>query len=134
MSGVAVVRWLLANHPALTAEVPATRIFGGPAPLKTTLPAITVMHISGMPTVTVANNSTKRLHEDRVQVMVHVKDYAEKGPLLALVMAACTGRQGTTNGVDLDAIVPDLEGPDLDEPAEVIFRRSRDFKVRWRST
>ena len=134
MSGVAVVRYLLANHAALTAEVPATRILGGPAPLKTALPAISVAHISGMPRITVANDSTKRLHTDRIQVMVHAGSYAAKGPLLALVMAACTGRRGTTNGVDLDSILPDLEGPDLDEPEAFIFRRSRDFIVRWRST
>lgn len=134
MSGVAVVRHLLANNAAFVAEVPAARTFGGPIPQAAALPAVGVTLISGMPALPVANAGTKRLHTDRVQVTVHADDYAAKVTILSLAIAAIANRQGVTNGVDLDSILLDIEGPDLDDPGRKIFRRSRDFLVRWRST
>ena len=142
MSGVAVVRHLLANAAAVTAVVPAVRIVAGDLPLKTAMPAITITQISGMPRLTVAMTEAKRLHTDRVQVTVLVKGpqgtpaglgYPGIRALLALVLAACPNQRGTVNGVDVDSILPDIEGPDLADMATALYSGSRDFMVKWRS-
>ena len=60
MSGVAIVRALLAAHAAVTAAVPAVRIFAGAIPLNTPLPAISITPISGSERNTVAMNEAKQ--------------------------------------------------------------------------
>lgn len=134
MSGVAVIRHLLASHSPLTAEVPATRIMAGDLPLNTDLPAISVTQIDSMPRHTLAMTEGNPLHSDRVQVTVHVRTdeggYPELRSLLALVLAACPNTRGTVNGVACDSVLPDVEGPDLEDAATNLLTGSRDFLVR----
>ena len=140
MSGVAVVRHLLVNAAAVTAVVPAARIMAGDLPLKTAMPAITITQISGMPRLTLAMTEPNRLHTDRVQVTVLVKGPEQGGEgypilrtILGLVLAACPNQNGTVNGVTVDSILPDIEGPDLADMATALYSSSRDFLVKWRS-
>ena len=42
MSGVSIIRWLLANNVPVQAVIPATRIMAGVLPLNTVMPAIAV--------------------------------------------------------------------------------------------
>jgi len=81
-----------------------------------------------------------RLHTDRVQVSVLVKGpegspagtgYPGVKALLKLVLAACPNTRGVINGVAVDAIICDIEGPDLCEEDTAIYGGSRDFFVRW---
>ena len=51
--------------------------------------------------------------------------------LLRLVLAACPNTHGTVNGVNVDSILPDLEGPDLSDEATALYSGSRDLIVRW---
>ena len=137
MSGVAVIRYLLANAAAVTAVVPATRIFSGELPINTAMPAIAVTQISSVPRNTIRPNESPKIHVDRVQVTVFRgaspddDGYPGLTPLLALVVAACPSQRGTVNGVAVQAIETDIEGPDIEIPEEHIFLRSRDFLVRW---
>lgn len=137
MSGAAAIRYLLANAAAVTAVVPATRIMAGDLPLKTAMPAIAVTQVDSIPRLTVAMTEAKRMHTDRVQVTVFRgatpadAGYPGLKSLLDLVLAACPNQRGTVNGVAVDSILPDTEGPDLPIPEEFIFTRSRDFIVRW---
>jgi hypothetical protein len=78
MSGVAVIRALLAGNTQLVAAVPAARIFGGPIPPKTTLPAIAVTQISGTERTTVSMAERQRQRTERIQVTVEAKDYPTK--------------------------------------------------------
>ena len=82
----------------------------------------------------------KRLHTDRVQVSVLFKGpegapagtgYPGVRALLALVLAACPNQRATVNGIAVDSILPDIEGPDLSDEATAIYSQSRDFLVRW---
>lgn len=131
MSGVAIVRALLAGNAALLASVPATRIFAGAIPLNTQLPAISVTQVSGTERSTVAMNEAKRLVTERVQVTVCTKTYPAKKSLLALARAALPNTRGAINGFDCDSVLPGPEGPDLDDPATAIYEQAQDFFVRF---
>lgn len=134
MSGVAVIRYLLANDAAVTAQVPAARIFGGPIPLNTALPAIGVEKISGTQLQTVAMSESPRLRTDRVQVTVHAGTYPAKETIVSLVRAACGNRHATVNAIAVDSILDAGEGPDFDDPGAFIYERSLDFMVRFSAT
>jgi hypothetical protein len=142
MSGVAVIRSKLATNAALIAVVPAARIMAGELPLNTVLPAIQVTQVSSVPRLTLAMTEPNRMHTERVQVTVLVKGpegepagggYPTLRSILALVLAACPNQRGTINGVTVDSILPDIEGPDLADVAAALYSGSRDFFVRWKS-
>jgi hypothetical protein len=132
MSGVAVIFYLLSHDAPVLAAVPAANTMAGDLPLNTALPAIGIKQISGFERLTVSMNGAKKMQTERVQVTVQTKTYPEKKALLALVRTACANRNGTVNGVDLDSILPDTEGPDLDDAATGIYTQSRDFIVKYR--
>jgi len=131
MSGVAVIRYKLANNATLTAQVPAARIIAGALPLNTALPAIAVTGISGVPMSIVSMVTTGLIQTDRVQVTVYAKTYPTQKSILALVRAACGNASGTVNGVTLDSILPGGEGPDFYDADAVIYEQSMDLIVRW---
>lgn len=140
MSGVSVIRYLLANAVAVTAVVPATRIMAGDLPLGTTLPAIAIMQIDSVPYNAIRINEALKLHTDRIQVSAICKGpqtaaagtgYAGVKAILKLVLAACPSQRGTVNGISVDSIVPDILGPDLSDDATALYSQSRDFFVRY---
>lgn len=148
MSGVAVIRYLLANNSAVATALGAgppvatARIVAGDLPLNTVMPAIAIAQISGVPRLTIAMTEPNRMHTDRVQVSVLFKGpqgtptgtgYPGVKALLALVLAACPNQRGTINGVSVDSILPDVEGPDLSDMEAALYTGSRDFIVKWRS-
>lgn len=133
MSGVAIARYVLANAAAVTAQVPAARIFIGNIPTNTALPAIGIMHISGTERDTVALSEASRYRMDRVQVTVHAATYGSKVAILELARTALSPKRGTLNGYDVDSILQAGEGPDFDDEAAKVYERSRDFMVRWRT-
>jgi hypothetical protein len=141
VSGVAVVRYLLANDDDVTDVVAAAQITAGDLPQGSPMPAITIRQISGVPRLTVAMTEPGRMHTDRVQVTVYVKDqqgypqgegYPGLVSIMALALAACPNQRGTINGVIVDSILPDIEGPDLPIPDISVLTRSRDFIVKWK--
>lgn len=138
MSGIAVVRYLLAHNAPLLAVVPASRIVAGDLDIKTALPAISIRQVSAIRRNTVSMSEAKTLVTERVQVSVLVKayeqggaDYAGLETALRLVRQACPHTHGTVNGVTVDSITPDLEGPDLPGDTDMILQRSQDMVVRW---
>ena len=131
MSGVAAVRFLLANNAPLVAVVPAAKIMAGVVPLNTVLPAVSVMEVSGVPRNTVEQGEPKKFITERVQVSVLAKTNPEQKSILALVRAALPTSRGTVNGVAVDGILPDMEGPDFYDDSLVIHAGSQDFFVRF---
>lgn len=140
MSGVSVISYLLAANQPLIAIVPAIRIMGGDLPLKTAMPAIGVKEISSIPRNNIRINESPKLHAERVQVSVLCKGpqtdqagtgYAGVKAILKLVLAACPSQRGTVNGVSVDSITPDVEGPDFSDEATKLYSQSRDFIVRY---
>jgi hypothetical protein len=131
MSGSAVIWYFLKTDAAVLAQVPEDRIKCGDLPVGITLPAISVMEISGNRRRTVAMRKTVELNYDRVQVTVLAKTYPAAKALLKLVLAACPNTRGTVNTIAVDSILPDSEGPDQSDSAAQIFAGSRDFMVKW---
>lgn len=136
MSGVAILGYLMANDATLTAQVAAGSIIGGVIPLETDLPVIGMTSISGTPRNTVAMTGTKLITE-RVQVTVQAGQEQSGGPyafvqnVLPLIRRACANRSGTVNGFTLDSILPDVVGPDFEDPDTRIVTKSQDFIVKW---
>lgn len=140
MSGVAVIRSLIAANTAVLAVVPASRIIAGDLPLLTVLPAISITQVSSIPLNLLRTNGANKLHTDRVQVSVLFKGpqgtpsgtgYPGVKALLKLVLAACPSQRGTVNTFAVDSIQPDMEGPDLSDEATSLYSGSRDFIVKW---
>ena len=130
MSGaVSAIYHLLANNSSLIAVVPAARIMAGPLPQGTAAPAIAITHISSMPRNQVTTTS-ELFFDARIQVTVLAKSYAVQRQALKLVRAAVSRKPGTVNSVKVDAILPDVEGPDFDNTAG-LFMGSQDFVVTY---
>lgn len=138
MSGVAIVRSLLAGNAPLITVVPAARIMAGLLPQGIALPAIAVTSISSMRRNTVSMAEATTLVTERVQVALAVKDSSREGgdyPQLTtgmrLIRQACPNQHGTINGFLCDSILPDIEGPDLDGDEPGMMSRSQDLIVKW---
>lgn len=139
MSGVAVIWSLIKSSSPVVAIVPVARITVGIIPLNAVIPAIGIGQISSTRRNTVSMNEQYTLVSERVQVTVMVKkssqggtDYPGQVALLGLVRRACPNTRGTVNGVLLDSVLPDSEGPDFEDTPAGIMMRSQDFIVKWR--
>jgi hypothetical protein len=131
MSGVAVIRYLLANNAGLTAVVPATRIMAGTLPINTSAPAISVTQISANQRNNTGMASASYIVRERVQVTVVAATYPQSETILSLVHTALPNTRGTINGVSCQAILPDIEGPDFEDEERSLKFRSRDFIVTF---
>lgn len=129
MSDVKAVRYLLANNATLIAQVPAARIMAGPLPQGTAVPAISVTHVSTVRRHAVAATA-KEVCTSRVQVTVLADTYPMQKSILTLVRAALPRSRGTVNGVNVEAILIDSEGPDFTDDAG-LFIGSHDFTVTF---
>lgn len=127
--GVKAIYHLLANNAGLTAVVPAARIMAGPLPQGTAAPALAITHVSAMPRNQVTTTS-ELFFDARIQVTVLAKTYASQRQVLRLVRAAISRKPGTVNSVKVDAILPDVEGPDFANDAG-LYLGSQDFVVTY---
>lgn len=128
MSDVKAVRYLLSQNATLTAQVPASRIIGGVLPQGIALPAISVTHVSTVRPQMV--NTASKLCVSRVQVTVMADSYATQKSVLALVRAALPRSRGSVNGVAVDSILIDTEGPDFTDEAG-LYMGSIDYRVTY---
>lgn len=130
MSDVKVIRYLLATSAGLTAVVPSARILAGRVPQGTTLPALCVQHVSTVRRHAVAATAVK-LCTARVQVTVYASTYVQQKEIMTLVRAALPQTRGTVNGVEVDSIHHELDGPDFDDDTTEIYMESVDYKVTF---
>jgi hypothetical protein len=131
MSGVAIIRELLANWAPLTALVPAGRIYAGQVPQGSVLPAISVSEISVREHQTIARLAQGKTSTARIQVTVLTKDYPA---MKAALKAAGLGpgvHTGTVKGYSVKAALPDGIGPEIPPIEDGIFEQSRDFLVTF---
>jgi len=129
MSGVAIVRYLLANSAPLTAVVPAERIKPSVLVEGTPFPLISITSISSTPYNQI--NKTSGLSMDRVQVTVEADDYLQVKEILALVRAALPYTHGAVNSINCDSLLPDTIGPDGFDNNLMSHFQSQDFIVKW---
>ena len=134
MSGVGIVWHLLTNDSAVTALVRAERIQAGEVEQGTQLPAISVQKVSANPHNTVAMDDSEFLFDERVQVSVFAKDYEKMDDIRIAVRKALPLSRGTVGSYTCEAIIPDLEGPDDEDPETKIHSSTLDFMVSYNRT
>ena len=130
MSGVAVIRYMLANNAPLIAVVTADKIIAGVAPLNTALPAISIRQISGQEYQTI-KRGTNQLVTERIQVTVLAATYPTQKSILNLIRSAVVSTRGTVNTFSVDSITHEGDGPDLYNDDPVIYEQSIDFMVMF---
>lgn len=137
MSGVAIVRALLAAHAPLTALVPAGKIYAGVIPQNVALPAISVTSISTNEQPTVARGGPAKMVRERVQVTVLVKETGDTAGYTLLkraLKAAALGAGVYTGEVLTYQVRSVLEwgaGPEIPVGDDRIYEQSRDFMVTF---
>ena len=130
MSGVAIIRSILANNGNLVSAVTSDKIIAGVAPINTSLPVVTVTQISGIEYHLIKQVGVQ-LVSDRVQVTVLANSYVQQKQLLELVRSAVSSTRGTINGFPVDSIVRQIDGPDLYSDDPVMYEQSSDYIVRF---
>ncbi len=130
MSGVAIIRSILANNGNLVSAVTIDKIIAGVAPINTSLPVLTVTQISGIEYQLIKQVGVQ-LVSDRVQVTVLANSYVQQKQLLELVRSAVSSTRGTINGFPVDSIVRQIDGPDLYSDDPVMYEQSIDYIVRF---
>lgn len=134
MSAVGIIRALLVADPAVTALVPADRIYIGPATQFSVLPLISVTRIYGDEISTIARRQAGKTMRTRVQVTVLTKDPGGFMMGEKILKAAALGRGVHTGPVltyDVKSIQQQGEGPDLPVGDDKIHEKSRDFIVTF---
>lgn len=129
-SGVFPVHYLLTHNAPLNAVVPVARVHYGTVPLNAAMPALSVMQVSAVERLTVAMENTPRMVTERVQITVLASTYLSQKTVMGLVRAALPVSRGTIDGIDVDSILPDSEGPDFSDPSIPLFTCSLDVFVR----
>lgn len=131
MSGVAIIRELLANHAPLTALVPAASIRSGSLPQKQTPPAISVRSISANEQRTTARNLQSKMIRERVQVTC----YASTFELMERMLKAAALGRGVYTGIvktfAVRSVLPESVGPYIEATDDKIHEQSRDFMVTF---
>jgi len=130
VSGVAVIRYLLANNASLTATVSADKIKPGLIPINTVLPAVSIRQISGREHQVIKRGSNQLVSE-RIQITAQAKTYTEQKAIIALIRAALPGTHATVNGFTVDSLTYESDGPDLEYENPVIFEQSLDYFVKY---
>jgi hypothetical protein len=129
MPDVKVVRHLLANNAPLIAVVAATKVFSGSVPQGTVLPAISVLHVSGVWGSEVSQQS--KHCRARVQVSVMASSYPQQKAIIKLVRDAVPRTRGAINGVAVESILREPDGPDFRNDEAGIFMQTQDFLVSY---
>lgn len=129
MSGVVAITYLLMNNAPLIAVVPAARIAAGVIPQGTALPAIEVSHLSGTWRSEISAQSG--YCSAHVQVTVLASSYAQQKQIMALVRAAVPRTRGVINGINVDCILRDSDGPDFRNDDTGIYMQTQDFFVKF---
>ena len=130
MSGVAIVRALLAADPTVAAIV-GPRVYTGVVPQGVQLPAIGVSKISGSEETNTARNLPLALIRHRVQVTALAKDYPTMEKLLRAAKLGGGVRTGTVVGFKVRSILPWGENPEIPPGDDKIYEQSRDFMVTF---
>jgi hypothetical protein len=127
MSDVKVVTYLLAHNAPLNAVVPAASVMPGVIPQGTALPAISVMHVSGVWNGEISQQG--RNCRARVQATAMAASYEQLKQIMPLLRAAVPRAGGTINGVSVDCILREPDGPDFVDDDAGLYMQTQDFLV-----
>lgn len=133
MSGVAIVRSLLAANAGVIAICPAARILPGTIPLGSAMPAIGIQEVSGLERITLSRGAAFALVTERIRVTVDANTYPILKNLHNAVRLALPQTRGTVNGFTVDSIQIDAKGPEFKDSETQIESQYRDFLVRYQA-
>lgn len=131
MSGVAILRELLANHVPVTNITTPTRVVAGILPQGATLPALSLHEVSGIEQPTIARNMPNRMIRERVQVTALAHDWAVMKRLLKAADLGAGVKTGFVKGFKVCSILPEGTGPEIPPGDSGIYEQSRDFVVTF---
>jgi hypothetical protein len=103
----------------------------GPLPQSIALPVISILQVSRVPITEMLTEESVRLWRGRVQVTVFANSYTDMRSVLALVRGALPRSRGTVNGVKVESVLLDNEGPDMADEESGIFLGSVDVTVTF---
>jgi hypothetical protein len=131
MSGVAIMRELLANDTKVLALVPGDRIVSGLLKPGATLPALTSHQIGDTEEGTMARNTSRKMMRERVQVTVLAKDWVT---MKTIIKAAALGSgvyTGEVKGFHVCSVLPLGANGEIPPGEDGIYEQSRDFMVTF---
>lgn len=142
MSGVAIVRNLLAHYAPLLALVPEGKIFAGHIPQGTALPAVGVTEVYASEIRATTRNAATKTSRTRIQVTVWTSGSTNPGAaytqMKKILGAAALGPgvhthifQGAGFAYNVKAVEPDGIGPEIPPDDSKIYEQSRDFMVTF---
>lgn len=127
-AAVQAVRYLLAHNSPLTAVVAATGIMPGPLPQNTRPPAIALELVSQVRLHMVASTATEMCRA-RVQITLATATYAALHDAMVLVRAALPRSRGSVDGVFIEGVLIDTEGPEFSDPDSGLYFCTLDVLV-----
>lgn len=131
MSGVAIIRQLLADRAEMLAVLPAAKVIAGTIPQNTVLPALGVSEVSSNEQWTTARNLRVKMIRERVQVTIQAKDYSTMKRLLKVASLGAGVHTGMVKGISVRSVLPDGVGPEIPVGDDGIYEQSRDFMVTF---
>ena len=131
MSGVKVIRELLANDSRVLAVVPSDRVVAGVLRQRMSLPAITVHQVGDTEEPTLSRRTRSRLIRERVQVTVLANNWAEMKRVLKAVSLGPGVYTGLVKDVWVNSVLPLGANPEMPPEEDGIYEQSRDFMVTF---
>jgi hypothetical protein len=131
MSGVAIIRELLAQHAPVLNIVTADRVVAGILPQGASLPALSVHSVGDNEEATVARNMPNRMMRERVQVTALTKKYTDTARLIKAAYLGPGVKTGFVKGFKVNSIIPLGAGPEIPPGDDGIYEQSRDFMVTF---
>ena len=128
--GVNAAIYLMTHNAPLIAVVPVARIMPGVIPQGKSLPFIGVIHVD---TVRRRNvfEGTGGYCTARLQVTVQASNYTQRDQVLDLIRTALPKTRGTVNGISVDSITHELDGPYFEDEATKSFIASIDYMITY---
>lgn len=132
MSGVAIIRALLAAHAPVRAIVADERnIVAGILPMNSPMPALSAHTVDQNEIETLARNLKVKTIRERVQVTALASDYTVMKRLLKAAALGSGVYNGTVLGIRVKSVLPAGVGPEIPPGEDRIYEQSRDFMVTF---
>lgn len=129
MSAEAVIRALLVADAALTAVVPAARIYPSHVPVGAARPAIAFALVAGQRLPRINGQEATHMQRSRVSVEIEATDYVTLKSLRSKVIKACEFKAGTIAAVLVHVVQFAGEGGDDFDVAQEVYSEAVDFYV-----
>lgn len=131
MSGTAILRYLLAARPEVTAITTAARVIAGTVPQNVGMPALSIRQVGDNEEPTMARNMPVRMIRERVQVTALALDYGAMKRLLKAATPGAGVHSGMVLGFKVNSILPAGTNPEMPVGDDEIYEQSRDFVVTF---